>query len=429
VANENVGNEVAAGHGGVILSFHEARRILDGRAMQTLALLGTGLVGQFYAESLLGGRRRDRIGLVYSHSAERAQAFAARYGIPRATCDLAAATAAPEVGVVVIGLPNDRHREAAELAAAAGKAVLCTKPLARSADEARAMLAAVERAGVFHGYLEDLVYTPKTLKALQSVAAGSIGKVLWARSREAHGGPHSAWFWDRARSGGGAIVDLGCHCIEIARRFIGSDVRPLEVTCWADTQAHPIEAEDHAVGLVRYESGALGQFEVSWAFRGGMDLRDEVTGTEGTIWLNHWLRTGFELFSSGRGAGYVAEKAEGGSGWLFPVGDEIGSLGYTAMFADMLDSLEAGRAPAETFYDGYVVNAIMDAAYRAAASKRWEKVQLDVWRGREGVPHVAVVRDFDAEHALLKEETMPDGTVKLLLRHKASGRIVERRRE
>ena len=249
--------------------------------MQTLALLGTGLIGQFYAESLLGGRRRDRIGVVYSHSAERARAFAARYGIPRASDDLAAAIAAPEVGVVVIALPNDRHLEAAELAAAAGKAVLCTKPLGRNADEARAMLAAVERAGVFHGYLEDLVYTPKTLKALQSVAAGSIGKVLWARSREAHGGPHSAWFWDRARSGGGAIVDLGCHCIEIARRFIGGDVRPLEVACWADTLAHPIEAEDHAVGLVRYESGALGQFEVSWAFRGGMDLRDEVTGTEG----------------------------------------------------------------------------------------------------------------------------------------------------
>ena len=71
----------------------------------------------------------------------------------------------------------------------------------------------------------------------------------------------------------------------------------------------------------------------------------------------------------------------------------------------------------------------MDAAYRAAASKRWEKMELDVWRGREGVPHVAAVRDFDAEHTLLKQETMPDGTVKLLLRHKASGRIVERRRE
>lgn len=52
--------------------------------------------------------------------------------------------------------------------------------------------------------------------------------------------------------------------------------------CWADTQVKPIDAEDHAIGLVKYENGAIGQFEVSWTFRGGMDLRDEVMGSEGT---------------------------------------------------------------------------------------------------------------------------------------------------
>ena len=63
--------------------------------------------------------------------------------------------------------------------------------------------------------------------------------------------------------------------------------------CWAATQVKPIEAEDHAIALVKYENGAIGQFEVSWVFRGGMDLRDEVMGTEGTIWINNFLRTGF----------------------------------------------------------------------------------------------------------------------------------------
>jgi predicted dehydrogenase len=184
------------------------------------------------------------------------------------------------------------------------------------------MLQAVEKAGVFAGYLEDLVYTPKTLKALQSVQAGALGTVLWARSRETHPGPHSDWFWDKQQAGGGAIIDMGCHCIEIARNFIGKDIRPVEVMCWGDTQVHPIDAEDHAVGMVRYENGAIGQFECSWTFRGGMDLRDEVSGTEGTIWLNHWLRTGFEMFTATGQNAYVAEKAEGDRGWLFPVGDE-----------------------------------------------------------------------------------------------------------
>ena len=111
-----------------------------------------------------------------------------------------------------------------------------------------------------------------------------------------------------------------------------------------------------------------------------MDLRDEVAGTEGTIWLNHFLRTGFEMFTSGGGEGYVAEKAETASGWLFPVGDEVSELGYTNMFTDMFDAIDADREPIETFYDGYVVNAVMDACYASARSRTWEPVQLD-WRG------------------------------------------------
>jgi predicted dehydrogenase len=181
---------------------------------------------------------------------------------------------------------------------------------------------------VFGGYLEDLVYTPKepessTKRARRRHRSGALGQ----ESRETHPGPHSPWFWDKELAGGGALVDLGCHCIEIASNFIGKNVRPVEVMCWADTQVKPIDAEDHAIGLVKYANGAIGQFEVSWAFRGGMDLRDEVMGTEGTIWLNNFLRTGFEMFTAPGQSGYVAEKAESASGWLFPVGDETNDLG------------------------------------------------------------------------------------------------------
>jgi predicted dehydrogenase len=288
------------------------------------------------------------------------------------------------------------------------------------------MLAMVEEAGVFGGYLEDLVYTPKTLRALRSVQNGALGKILWARSRETHPGPHSDWFWDKEISGGGAIIDLGCHCIEISRNYIGKDVRPLEVMCWADTQVHPIEAEDSAVGLVRYASGAVAQFEVSWTFRGGMDLRDEVSGTEGTIWLNHWLRTGYELFTAVGEGGYVAEKAEGQTGWLFPVGDEAKALGYTDMFDDMLVAMEEGREPMETFYDGYIVNAIMDAAYKSAESKQWEAVIIEDWRGSDEAGSGVQMTDYDEAHFLIKEEKMPDGSTKLILKEKAGGRIVQK---
>ena len=336
---------------------------------------------------------------------------------------MAEAVSDPEIDTVIVGLPNHLHKKAVLLAAEAGKAVLCTKPLAMSGPEALEMLQAVEKAGVFHGYLEDLVYTPKTLKALGATGKGALGKVLWARSRETHGGPHSDWFWTKELSGGGAIVDMGCHCIEIARSFIGKGVRPLEVTCWADTQVHPIEAEDHAVGLVRYENGAVGQFEVSWTFRGGMDLRDEVSGTDGTIWLNHWMRTGFEMFTGIGQGGYVAEKAEGDTGWLFPVGDEAGSLGYVEMFRDMFDAMDRGEAPRETFYDGYVVNTIIDACYHAAESRKWEPVEINDWRPGPVNAGGGGLKDYDEQHFLIKEEKTPDGKLKIILKDKQTGKF------
>ena len=394
--------------------------------MANIAMLGTGLIGLFYTMSLHTRRGRDRVQVVCGRDADKTKAFAEKWDIPKWTTDVAKAIQDPDVEMVVIGLPNNMHKDAAFLSAQAGKAVLCTKPLARDAMEGREMLDAVEKAGVFHGYLEDLVYTPKTLKALQSVRNGALGRILWARSRETHAGPHSDWFWNKEMSGGGALVDMGCHCIEIGRNFIGKDVRPLEVVCWGATQVHPIDAEDSAIGLVRYESGAVAQFETAWTFRGGMDLRDEVSGTEGTIWLNHWLRTGFEMFTAVGPGGYVSEKTESETGWLFPVGDETGALGYDDMFVDMLDAYESGAQPMETFYDGYVVNAIMDAAYRSIESKKWEPVVLDIWRGAAGAEEKVAMTEYDALYFLIKQERMPDGKLKPILKDKKTGEIVQK---
>ena len=389
-------------------------------------MLGTGLIGTFYTMCLHGQRSRDQVHAVYSRSEERARAFAVQWDIPNIYTDMAGAINDPETTVVVIGLPNHLHREAVLLAAEAGKAVLCTKPLARNADEAKEMLEVVENAGVFHGYLEDLAYTPKTMKALKSVQKGALGRVLWTRSREAHPGPHSDWFWDFKMSGGGAIIDLGCHCIEIGRNYIGKDIRPVEVMCWAATQVKPIEAEDNAIGLIRYEDGAVSQFEVSWTYRGGMDLRDEVAGTEGNIRTDHFLRTGFEMFTDAGIEGYVAEKAESEKGWLFPVGDEVHELGYTDMFTDMFNAMEKASQPMENFYDGYVVNAIMDACYRSAQSRKWEPVLLDIWRGQTGLESQVEKKDYDAEHYLIKEELLPDGRKKVIIKNKNSGDISQK---
>jgi predicted dehydrogenase len=391
-----------------------------------ITMLGTGLIGLFYTMTLHGQRGKDRVMSVYSRSEENAKKFAGEWDIPKYTSDMKTAIEDPETDVVVIGLPNNLHKEAIFMAAEAGKAVLCTKPLAMNGQEALEILEKVEKHGVFHGYLEDLAYTPKALKALEAVKNGSLGQITWTRSREAHPGPHSDWFWDAAQSGGGAIIDLGCHCIEVGRNFIGKDVRPVEVMCWADTLVKPIAAEDNAIALIKYESGAISQFEVSWTFRGGMDLRDEVAGTEGTLRLDHFLRTGFEMFTDVGLGEYVAEKAESSKGWLFPVGDEVNSLGYTHMFTDMFECMDAGKTPMESLYDGYVVNAIMDACYKSAKTRNWEPVELPLWLGSDKAVEKIGPKEYDADHWLIKEEKMPDGVVKVILKEKVSGEIIQR---
>src|SRR5512143_4268383 len=176
---------------------------MDGHS---ITMLGTGLIADFYTNTLHGQRGRDQVRVVYSRSESRGVDFGRRWSIPEHTTDLAAAIEHPDTDVVVIGLPNFLHEEAIGLVARAGKAVLCTKPLGRTAAEAKRMLDTVERAGIFAGYLEDLCYTPKTLKALKTVRDGGLGRITWARSRETHPGPHSAWFWDSETAGGGAII-------------------------------------------------------------------------------------------------------------------------------------------------------------------------------------------------------------------------------
>ena len=389
-------------------------------------MLGSGFIGRFYAESIHGQRGRDRVVAIYARREESAKKFADDYGCGFWTTDMEEVIAHPDVNMVCIALPNNLHEEAVLLCAKHKKNVVSTKPLGRNAEEGLRMMQAVEEAGIFGGYLEDLCYTPKFLKAIESVKAGALGRILWAKSRETHPGPHSNWFWDKEQAGGGCILDLGCHCIEISRNFIGKDVRPVEVMCWAATQVKPIEAEDHAIALVKYENGAIGQFEVSWTFRGGMDLRDEVMGTEGTIWINNFLRTGFEMYSTGKGMDYVAEKAESTSGWLFPVGDEVNDLGYNHMFTDMFFAAEEGRDASETFYDGYVVNAVIDACYKSAQTKLWEPVNLPVWRGQEGLTAPSTLVEYDADFYLIKEELTHDGRRKIILKDKKSGEIIER---
>ncbi len=345
---------------------------LPGKDQVTLALLGAGFVADFYMQALAYVPHQRVVG-VYSRTAERARAFADRWRIPLATDRLDDLIALDSVDLYVVGLPTFLHRDVCVRLAAAGRSLLCTKPLGRNAAEARAMLDAVRANGVRHGYLETEVFTPALVKVKELIDRGAIGKVILVKSREAHFGSHSSYNWDPELAGGGPLLLLGAHNVEFCRFMLGKP-RALEVFAWTATMVHQTPLEDTALMLIRFEGGGIGQVEVDWTTRSGLDLRNEIKGTEGAIYTDVTGSTGIRAFTL-KDAGYVLEKATVSTGWITPVADEPFTYGYVSHLKHFVDALREGRPFAETFEDGYVVNAIVDAGYRSARSGRWEPVE------------------------------------------------------
>lgn len=239
------------------------------------------------------------------------------------------------------------------------------------------MLTMVERAGVLHGYAETEVFSPAVMRVRRLIDDGAIGRIFTIRSREAHSGPHAAHFWDAARTGGGALMDMGCHMFEAFRYFLGKDDRPLEVTAWGDRLVHhdKTTAEDNAIAMVRFQSGALGVAETSWAALGGMDLRNEVYGDRGAAYTDVTRGTPIHAFTLGS-AGYLMEKTSSDQGWVFPVPDEARTYGFHEEMRHFVECVAKGEMPRETYHDGYAINAMMAAAYRSMKSKKWEPIEL-----------------------------------------------------
>ena len=343
--------------------------------MVRIGLLGSGFVANFYMLGLQNVANWE-MPVLCSPTAEHAKAFAEKWSIAEWETDSQKVLEREDLDLILLAVPNYVHQELAIATARAGKNMVCTKPLARTAAEAREMLDAVRAAGVMHGYAETEVFSPAVIKAREFIEMGAIGDVLTVRSREAHAGPHTPWFWKKELAGGGALLDMGCHCIEAARYFIGKDTKIVEVLAWGDRLYHHdrTDAEDSAVLLMRFEGGQLGQAELSWIARGGLDLRNEVYGTEGTIFTDVTRDTPVKVFSR-PGAGYVVEKGEAETGWLFPPVDEAWIYGYQEEMKHFVECVEKGEMPRENFEDGYIVNVILDAAYKSMQSKRWEPVE------------------------------------------------------
>ncbi|WP_030452507.1 Gfo/Idh/MocA family protein [Herbidospora cretacea] len=340
-----------------------------------VGLLGAGFIGECYADALDDVKGAELVAH-YSRSPERAAAFAARPGRntrPHET--MKALCEDPAVDLVVVALPNEVHLEAVRHVAAAGKGVVCTKPLARTGPEAEEILKVVTDAGIWHGYAESSVFSPNIAKAHEIVEAGGIGDVLWMRAREGHSGPHAPHFWDAETAGGGALLDMGCHTVESARHFFGKDNPVVEVFAWGATLAHKDKTtgEDTAIALLKFAGGQVASIESSWVEKGGMQLRHEFVGSAGRL-VTDTASTPVWGFIT-QPVGYLVEKADADTGWVYPVPEETRAYGFSQQMRHFVDRFAAGETPLETFDDGVVVNRIIDACYLSMKTGRWEPVQ------------------------------------------------------
>lgn len=339
-----------------------------------LAMLGSGFVAEFYMQGLANVNGQE-VAVNYSRSQDRAESFARRWGIPESSIDLQSIVARDDIDLFIIALPNEEHLVAGMKLARAGRNQVCTKPLGRTREEARQLLDAVKGAGVMNGYAETEVFAPAVVKAREAIEAGGIGRVLWVRSRESHSGPHSPHFWDVVKTGGGAMNDLGCHCIEAARYFFGKDDPIVEVMAWGATLVHgdKTTGEDNALLVLKFEGGGIGHCELSWTTLGGLDLRNEVHGSEGSIFTDVTRQTPITSFTT-KSTGYVVEKADLDFGWTKPLPEEAFTYGYQAEMRHFVECVRDGQTPRETYKDGYIVNCVLDAGYESMRTGRWVRV-------------------------------------------------------
>ena len=277
----------------------------------------------------------------------------------------------------MIALPNEAHLPVSLALSRLRRNRFAPSHWGETQEEARQMWNAARESGALHGYAETEVFAPCVVKARETIAAGGIGRVLWVRSRESHSGPHSAHFWDIAKTGGGAMNDLGCHCIAAARYFFGKEDKITRVMAWGKRMVHhdKTEGEDNALLVLEFASGGIGHCELSWTTKGGLDLRNEVHGSEGSIFTDVTRGTPITTFTP-RGAGYVIEKSDIDFGWTRPLPEkeEAFAYGYQAEMRHFVECVRDGATPRETYEDGYIVNCVLDAGYQSMREGRWVSV-------------------------------------------------------
>lgn len=332
-----------------------------------VGLLGAGHISATYARALREVAGAELVA-VWSRTRESAERFAEREGLALGSSDPGVVIEASDV--VCVNSINALHAEHAIRAARAGRHVIVEKPLAVSLGQARDMIAACEEAGVGLGYAEELCFVPKFVRAKEIAASGDLGDILHVHQRESHGGPYSPWFFTRDEAGGGVLMDMACHGIELVRWLLG---KPTALALSAEIRCtglvHETELDDHSITNLSFEGGVTATCEASWILQGGMQSRLEVWGTKGHLEVDLLGGTGIRVFTPKGSA-----SAFTGPGWGTTSPSWLHDNGYPQELEHFLACFRSGATPEESGADGLAVLEILHAAY--ASARRGERIAL-----------------------------------------------------
>jgi 1,5-anhydro-D-fructose reductase (1,5-anhydro-D-mannitol-forming) len=303
-----------------------------------------------------------RVTALSRRTMEKARESASRFNIPLAFVSAENMCRSPEVDAVLVTTPNSCHLEDVMLAIRCGKPVLCEKPMGMNAAECRQMVKAARSAGLPLGVAQVFRFEESTARLRERIAAGQIGKVVFARSEfsfQAGTGHPRGWINDPAVAGGGPIADVGVHAIDALRYILQDEV--LRVSALGQRDLGPDTVESAALLTLEFARGTLAIVAVSFRteYRTPMELVGESGVLRGDDVLNVERPITLEL----RRGGAVVET------------DQVSNR---MAYARQVDAFAAALEGKETFpvsgEQGWQNQEILDAAYRSLKSGKTEDV-------------------------------------------------------
>lgn len=337
---------------------------------------------------------------VCARNEDRVKAFADKWGYESTETDWRKLVERSDIDLIDIGSPNDTHMEIAIAAAQAGKMILCEKPLARTGEEGKKMVEAVEKAGVPNMVWYNYRRVPAVTLAKQLIESGKLGRIFhfrakflqdWTISADLPQGGEGLWRLDVSVAGSGVTGDLLAHCIDTAIWLNGSidSVSALTET-FVKERTHTLTGKVEKVGIddaclfmARFDNGSLGNFESTRYARGHKALYDfEINGEHASIaWDLHDLQrlSYFDHRDEGILRGWRSIHVTDGDHpymgkWWVP-GLIIGyEHTFVHQVADFLEGLSKGEAASPTFKDALETQYICDAVLKSGQTHQWEKV-------------------------------------------------------